>query len=108
MSEFVRADLRKFETFLSESEEAIKEFSDIRDEFDRINDTLLDNWDGAGKAAYKKVADHITEKVGGIKDVLDTINNLVVKDIIDQYNTIDNDLAEYNRTAGDSESEGWV
>jgi uncharacterized protein YukE len=109
MSEFVRADIAKLESFVSESQEAIQEFAAIRTEFDRINDTLLADWDGVGKNAYKKVAKNITEKIGGIKDVLDTINDSVVRDIIEQYNQIDKDLADYNRKAGEpqgSESNG--
>lgn len=105
MSGFVRADIGKFESFITESEEAITEFSNIRNEFDRINSTLLANWEGSGKSAYKQVADHITEKVGGIKDILDTINDTVVKDVVKHYKSVDSELGEYNRHAGDSEKE---
>lgn len=106
MSEFVRADIGKLESFITESEEAIQEFSDIRNEFDRINTTLLNDWEGSGKSAYKQVADHITEKVKNIKDVLDIINDTVVRDLVDQYNAVDAELGEYNRHAGDPEEEG--
>lgn len=106
MSEFVRADIGKLENFITESEEAITEFSNIRNEFDRINSTLLANWEGSGESAYKQVSDHITEKVGGIKDILDTINDTVVKDIVEQYKSVDSELGEYNRHAGDPEEEG--
>jgi uncharacterized protein YukE len=97
MSEFVRADIGKLESFVTESEEAITEFANIREEFERINNTLLGKWEGSGRSAYKKVADNITEKIGGISDVLNTINDTIVKDIIEKYNTVDKDLAEYNR-----------
>jgi len=40
MAEFIRADIAKLESFVSESEEAIREFADIRTEFDRINNTM--------------------------------------------------------------------
>ena len=103
MSDFVKADIGKLEGFVSQSEEAIKEFGDIRTEFERINSTLLDNWDGLGKASYKSVSDHILEKVGGIQDVLNTINDTVVKDLSDQYNAIDKELGDYNRNAGEPE-----
>ncbi len=103
MAEFIRADIAKLESFVSESEEAIREFADIRTEFDRINNTLLANWDGVGSSAYSKVAKNITEKIGGIKDVLDTINDSVVKDLIEQYKQLDKDLGDYNRKAGEPE-----
>ena len=102
-SGFVRADIGKLESFVGQSQEAITEFAAIRQEFDRINQTLLSNWEGSGKTSYKQVADHITEKVGNIKDVLDIINDNVLKDVIDSYHKVDNELGEYNRHAGDPE-----
>lgn len=103
MAEFVRADIGKLESFVFDSEAAIKEFGDIRTTFEDINKTLLDNWDGVGRSSYKSVSDHILEKVGGIQDVLNTINDTIVKDLISQYNAIDKDLAEQNRKAGEPE-----
>ena len=102
-SGFVRADIGKLESFVSQSEEAIREFAEIRNEYDRINRTLLSQWEGSGKAAYKEIADHITEKIGNIKDILDIINNNVINDVINEYNKLDKDLGEYNRHAGDEE-----
>ncbi|MGN0470863.1 MAG: WXG100 family type VII secretion target [Acutalibacteraceae bacterium] len=106
MGEFKRADIGKLEKFVSDSQEAIKEFGDIRNDFDSINQTLLGNWEGNGQKEYKKVSDHITEQVGNIKDILDTINNQVLKDVIDKYNAVDKDLAEYNRSGGNPSKEG--
>lgn len=103
MADFIRADIGKLESFLTGSEEAIREFAAIRTEFERINNALISSWDGDGKSAYKKVAENITEKIGGVQDVLNTINDTVVRDLVDQYNAIDRDLGEYNRTAGQEE-----
>jgi uncharacterized protein YukE len=103
MSKFIKADIGKLESFITESENAITEFAEIKEEFDDINKTLIKNWKGEGKKAYKQVADHITEKIGSIKEVLDTINDTLVKDLVEQYNKIDADLSEYNKTAGDPE-----
>ena len=105
MAVFVKADIGKLESFITDSAEAIKEFGDIRKEFERINKDLLDNWKGSGKSSYKDVSDHILEKVGGIQDVLNTINDTVVKDLVAQYNQIDKELGDYNKTAGDPEEE---
>lgn len=103
MSDFVKADIGKLENFLTGSEEVIKEFADIRAEFERINSTLLANWDGMGSASYKSVSDHILEKVGGVQEVLNTINDTIVRDLVNQYNAIDKDLGESNRKAGEPE-----
>lgn len=103
MNEFIKADIGKLESFITDSEEAIKEFAAIRTEFDRINRVLLANWEGSGRTSYNKVAAHITEKIGGIQDILNTINDTIIKDLVYQYNAIDRELGEYNRTAGDPE-----
>lgn len=102
-TQFVKADIGKLESFVSESEEAIREFGQIKKEFRRINDTLLKNWEGNGKAAYKQVSDHITEKIGDIEKILTTINDNVLKDIISEYKKIDKELGDYNRHAGEAE-----
>ncbi len=103
MADFIKADIGKLESFVTQSQEAITEFSAIRDEFDRINFTLLANWEGAGKTAFQQVAFHITENIENISDVLNTINDEVLNDLIDQYHQIDSELGQYNITAGDSE-----
>lgn len=105
MSGFVSADIEKLMTIPSRSEEAIAEFDSIKDEFDRINQTLLSKWSGQGADAYEQEADHILENIGGISDVLNSITNGVLKDIIDAYNKLDEDLDASNRSAG-TEGEG--
>lgn len=102
MSEFIRADIGKLENFVSESEEAIKEFSDIHIEFKRINETLIKEWEGEGCEAYKVLSRHITENIGGIETTLTTINEKLLKDVIEKYNSIDKDLAEKNKNYGQS------
>ena len=37
------------------------------------------------------------DNIGGIADILDSINNSVVKDIKDNYNKLDEELGEFNR-----------
>lgn len=102
---FVSADIGKITKFMSESEAAIAEFDAIKDEFNSINSTLLSKWKGQGADAYKKETDHILDNIGGIKDVLDSMNNETVKSIVDEYTKADNELGEYNRnppTEGDN------
>lgn len=100
---FVRADIGKLESFVSESEEAIHEFGEIKNEFRRINETLLKQWEGSGRAAYKQVSDHITEKISDIETILTTINDNVLKDIIAEYKKVDKELGDYNRHAGEQQ-----
>ena len=103
MADFVKIDIGKLEGFVTSGQEAIREFGLIKDEFNSINKTLLDNWEGEGKAAYKTISDNILEKITGIQDVLNTINENILNDLIEQYNTLDAALGDYNRHAGDPE-----
>lgn len=103
---FVSADIAKISKFMSDSEEAITEFDAIKEEFNSINSTLLNKWKGEGADAYKNETDHILENIGGVKDVLDSINNGAVKSIKDEYTNLDNQLAEFNRNPQSGEDNG--
>lgn len=103
---FVSADISKISKFMSDSEDVIAEFSEIKEKFDAINATLLSKWKGEGADAYKKETDHILENIGGLKDALDGINNGAVKSIKDEYTNLDTQLAEFNRNPGSGEDNG--
>lgn len=99
MAEFSRGDIAKFQEFIRYRSEAKKEFSAIKAEFERINTTLLKEWDGHGAAAYYGLSKHITEKVGGISDTLDIIVDELLTDLAGSYEEMDKALDEYNRKA---------
>lgn len=105
-SQFVSADISKISKFAEDSAEAIQEFNSIIEKFNSINETLLRVWKGEGADAYKTETDHILENIGGIKDILDSINNGVVKDIKDIYTQLDNDLGEFNKNPQAAEENG--
>ncbi len=100
---FVSADIAKIANFEKKSQEAIKEFDAIKKKFNEINATLLKTWKGEGSGEYKKETDHILEQIGGIKDVLDGINNGVVKDVKDNYMKLDEELGTFNRNPQSAE-----
>ena len=97
MTDFVSADIGIVEKFALKSQEMVTEFNSIKTEFETINNNLLGIWKGAGADAYKYETDHILENIGGIKDILDSINNGVLNDIKDNYNQLDQELGEFNR-----------
>ncbi len=92
----VSADIGTLESFVSSSESAIKEFANIKKEFETINTTLLNSWKGEGADAYKQESSHILENIGGIEDILNSINKDVLSGIIKNYNDMDAQLAELN------------
>jgi uncharacterized protein YukE len=97
MGAFVEANIEKLEQFVSQSAESITEFQAIKDKFNDINSTLLSKWKGEGADAYKKETDHILEKIGSLKDVLNTLNDEVISSIISNYNELDSALGEFNK-----------
>ncbi len=103
---FVSADIGKISKFMSESAEVIKEFDAIKEKFEDINATLLNKWKGEGADAYKTETDHILENIGGIKDVLDGINNGAVKSLKDEYTKLDDELAEFNKNPQSGGNQG--
>lgn len=102
---FVSADIEKLVDFETKSQEAITEFDAIKTKFNDINTTLIGNWKGEGKSAYKKESDHILENIGGIKDILDSINEGVIKDTKDAYLNLDEELGTFNRNPSSGEGE---
>lgn len=100
---FISADIEKLIQFENDSAEAIVEFNAIKEAFNDINSTLLKNWQGEGADAYKKETDHILEKIGGIEEILKSINEGIIKDVKDSYVKLDEQLAEYNKNPEGSE-----
>ena len=100
-----QTEIEGYESDIQNKEEAIKEFDAIKEKFNDINTTLLKKWKGEGKDAYKKESDHIMENIGGIKDILDSINNGVVKDTKDAYLQLDEELGEFNKNPQTAEGE---
>lgn len=97
MANFILADIQKIVQLATSSDEAVEEFDRIKDQFETINSTLLDKWEGDGADAYKYEVDHILENIGGIRDVLDTLNTGVFKDIRDAYDKLDAEMDVFNR-----------
>jgi uncharacterized protein YukE len=95
-SAFVTADIGKIEQFITESNNAVVEFNAIKDKFDSVNSTLLGKWKGEGASAYKLETDHILEKIGSLKDVLDAISTSIT-DVKENYNMLDEELGAFNR-----------
>ena len=93
---FISADTSIFAQFKKDSDDAIETFKKIKNDFNDINTELLKNWKGKGADAYKKETNHILENVGGIKDVLDSINEGAVTTVQEYYDKLDEELAAFN------------
>lgn len=103
MSDFIEADVEKLQTFVTESQDLVNVFNNIKLEFEDINTRLLSIWEGAGAEAYKQEAEHILENVGGLEENLKEMNENVLQTIIDNYSKLDDDLAEFNKNPSSGE-----
>jgi uncharacterized protein YukE len=104
--EFISADIEKLVEFEKDSEDAITEFADIIKKFEEINTTLVAKWEGHGLEAYKKETEHLLENIAGIQEILDAINNGVIKDTKEAYLKLDEELGEFNKNPTPGEGEG--
>lgn len=102
---FISADTTKIAEFEEKSPEIIKEFEAIKQEFQRINSELLSVWKGVGAKAYKYETDSILEKVGSVEDVLNAINESVVKDVRSTYSSFDEEMGAFNMNPSSEEGE---
>ncbi|WP_294486526.1 hypothetical protein [uncultured Ruminococcus sp.] len=103
---FIKVDTAKLGEFIDKSDKMVEDFEKLKERFKSINETILKSWEGEGADEYKYETDHILEKIGDLKAVLDQINNSTVKDIRQQFCDADAKLAESNREmANDDGSE---
>ncbi len=104
-TKFVSADIEKFVRFEEQSVKAVEEFDAIKEKFNEINDTLLSHWQGEGRDAYQKESDHIMDNIGGIREILDSIKENVIKGTKDAYLQLDEELGAFNRNPQTTEGE---
>lgn len=93
---FHSVDLVKVGTFIDRSPGIIREFEEIKTEFNRINQTLLDKWDGEGSDAYQTESESILQKIGDLGDVLETLTTGAVSDLRQSYSDFDEEMKTFN------------
>lgn len=96
MGAFIEADIGKLEGVITKGQEIITEFNKIKSDFETINSTLLSNWKGYGADAYKYETDYIMENLVNVEEVINSINDSAINDIIDNYNKLDEELGDFN------------
>lgn len=96
MGAFIEADIGKLGGVITKGQEIITEFNKIKSDFETINSTLLSNWKGYGADAYKYETDHIMENLVNVEEVINSINDSAINDIIDNYNKLDEELGDFN------------
>lgn len=100
---FRSVDTTKIGAFIDKCPDIIKEFNEIKEKFDDINQTLIASWEGEGADEYKKEAESILSKIGNLGDVLNEITNGTIKDLREAYSNFDEELGKFNQNPSSKE-----
>lgn len=96
-NKFRSVDTTKIGEFIDRCPEFIKEFKEIKEKFDEINENLLKEWDGSGSDEYEKEANSILSKIGDLETVLNEITDGTIKDLRKAYSDFDEEMGKFNQ-----------
>ncbi len=94
--EYVLLDTKAFDQALAKKDDLIRQYDDINTEYDRIVNTLLNNWKGRGANAFKKDAQTVKTNIVGIFDILKIMCDTLT-DCRQIFAEVDTALGESNR-----------
>ena len=95
-SEYVLLDTKAFDAAIAKKDDLIRQYDEINNEYDRIVNTLLNNWKGRGANAFKKDAQTVKTNIVGIFDILKIMCDTLT-DCRAIFAECDTSLGEYNR-----------
>lgn len=93
---YVVLDTKAFDQALAKKDGLIRSYNELNQEYDRIVNTLLQNWKGRGANAFKKDATTVKTNIVGIFDVLKTMCDTLT-DCKTIFAECDSALSDYNR-----------
>lgn len=93
---FVLLDTDAIDAAISKKGDFLKRYDQINQDFDRIVETLLDNWKGRGARAFENDAYEVRTNLTGIYDILKTMCD-VLTDCREIIGEIDSAIGQYNR-----------
>lgn len=96
---FVLLDTRAFDAAIAKKQSLINTYNELNTEYDRIVNTLLQNWKGRGAAAFQKDAQTVKTNIVGIFDILKIMCDTLT-DCKEIFAECDTALGEYNRNPG--------
>lgn len=93
---YVVLDTRAFDAAIGMKEDLIRFYDALNTEYDRIVNTLMQNWKGRGADAFKNDAKAVKTNIIGIYDILKTMCD-TLEDCRTIFAECDSALGEYNR-----------
>ncbi|MBE6717557.1 MAG: hypothetical protein E7573_11640 [Ruminococcaceae bacterium] len=95
-NEYRVLDTKSFDVAIGKKDDLIKKYNDINEEYDRIVNSLLNNWEGRGADAFKEDARTVKTNIVGIFDILRTMCDTLT-DCKEIFAECDTSLGNYNR-----------
>lgn len=96
MAEHTLLDTRAIDKFLDQRASLIKRYQDLDAEYDKIIQSLKQEWKGRGADAFFEDAKNVKSNITGIKEVLNSMCDLL-KNCRDIYGETDTSLGKANR-----------
>ncbi|MBR6243735.1 MAG: hypothetical protein IKQ90_09615 [Ruminococcus sp.] len=89
-------DTREFDKFIAQTDSFQQRFTNIRNSYNDIVSTLLDNWSGRGADAFRADATIVAKNIGGVYDILKIMCDTLT-DCRQVFGECDTALGDYNR-----------
>jgi WXG100 family type VII secretion target len=93
---FVLLDTDAIDAAISKKEDFLSRYDQINQDFDRIVETLRENWRGEGARAFENDAQEVRTNLTGIYDILKTMCD-VLTDCRNVIGEMDSAIGKYNR-----------
>lgn len=93
---FRAIDTASFDAVMDIRAELLSDYDKINADYERITNTLLDNWKGRGADAFRADAARVRTNIGGIYDILKIMSDTLI-DCREIIGMTDNQLGEVNR-----------
>ena len=93
---YVVLDTRAFDAAIGMKDDLIRSYEALNTEYERIVNTLMENWKGRGAETFKKDAKAVKTNIIGIYDILKTMCD-TLEDCRLIFAECDKSLGEYNR-----------
>lgn len=93
---YVVLDTKAFDEAIAKKQHLINSYNMLNQEYDRIVNNLLANWQGRGATAFEKDARTVKTNIVGIFDILKTMCDTLT-DCKEIFAECDKALGEYNR-----------
>lgn len=95
---FEKVDTKALKDFQEEGAQYVKDFADIKRDFEEYNKAFLAEYEGRGAEKYETVSGLITEKVSDFEGVFKTICENLINPTLENFKDLDKYLDDQNES----------